>query len=53
LSIVLLNIIHPAKFQSKGEYQRRIFLFVYSYYDRWVNGEIGVRHELLPLKLQA
>lgn len=22
------------------------FLFVYSYYDRWVNGETGVRHEV-------
>lgn len=22
------------------------FIFVYSYYDRWVNGETGVRHEV-------
>lgn len=22
------------------------FLFVYSYYDRWLNGEIGVRHKV-------
>lgn len=22
------------------------FLFVHSYYDRWINGEVGVRHEV-------
>lgn len=25
---------------------KKDFLLVYSYYDRWVNGEIGVRHEV-------
>lgn len=25
---------------------KKDFLFVYSYYDRWVNGETGVRHEV-------
>ncbi len=25
---------------------KRDFLFVHSYYDRWVNGETGVRHEV-------
>lgn len=25
---------------------KKDFLFVYSYYDRWVNGELGVRHEV-------
>lgn len=25
---------------------KKDFLFVYSYYDRWVNGEVGVRHEV-------
>ncbi|WML33414.1 hypothetical protein [Clostridium sp. OS1-26] len=24
---------------------KKDFLLVYSYYDRWVNGEVGVRHE--------
>ena len=35
---------------SKLTMQRSIskedFLLVYSYYDRWVNGEVGVRHEV-------
>lgn len=25
---------------------KKDFLLVYSYYDRWVNGEVGVRHEV-------
>lgn len=25
---------------------KKDFLFVYSYYDRWVNGAMGVRHEV-------
>lgn len=25
---------------------KKDFLFIYSYYDRWVNGESGVRHEV-------
>lgn len=25
---------------------KKDFLFVHSYYDRWVNGELGVRHEV-------
>jgi hypothetical protein len=25
---------------------KKDFLFVYSYYDRWVSGEVGVRHEV-------
>ena len=25
---------------------KKDFLFVHSYYDRWVNGESGVRHEI-------
>lgn len=25
---------------------KKDFLFVHSYYDRWVNGESGVRHEV-------
>ena len=25
---------------------KKDFLLVYSYYDRWINGEIGVRHEV-------
>jgi len=25
---------------------KKDFLLVYSYYDRWVNGEVGLRHEV-------
>ena len=25
---------------------KKDFLLVFSYYDRWVNGEVGVRHEV-------
>ena len=25
---------------------KKDFLYVHSYYDRWVNGEIGIRHEV-------
>jgi hypothetical protein len=25
---------------------KKDFLFVYSYYHRWVNGEVGIRHEV-------
>jgi len=25
---------------------KKDFLLVYSYYDRWVNGEVGVRHDV-------
>lgn len=41
--------VHQAP-SSELSMQRSIskkdFLLVYSYYDRWVNGEVGVRHEV-------
>ncbi|PYG84917.1 hypothetical protein LY28_03451 [Ruminiclostridium sufflavum DSM 19573] len=31
---------------KQRQISKRDFLFVYSYYDRWTNGENGVRHEV-------
>lgn len=38
--------IPSSKLSMPRSISKNDFSFVYSYYDRWVNGEIGVRHEV-------
>ncbi|MEK5268835.1 MULTISPECIES: hypothetical protein [unclassified Heyndrickxia] len=35
-----------SEFSMQRAISKKDFLFVHSYYDRWVNGETGVRHEV-------
>lgn len=35
-----------SKLSKKRRITKRDFLFVHSYYDRWVNEENGIRHEV-------
>lgn len=35
-----------SKLSIRRPISKNDFLLVYSYYDRWVNGETGVRHEV-------
>jgi len=35
-----------SKLTMKRSISKKDCLLVYSYYDRWVNGEVGVRHEV-------
>lgn len=38
--------IQSSELSIQRSISKKDFLFVYSYYDRWVNGEVGVRHEV-------
>lgn len=35
-----------SEISTQRSISKKDFLFVYSYYDRWVKGEVGVRHEV-------
>jgi len=35
-----------SKLSMQRSISKKDFLLVYSYYDRWVNGEAGIRHEV-------
>jgi len=35
-----------SELSMKRAISKKDFLFVHSYYDRWVNGEVGVRHDV-------
>ena len=43
---------HPVNYRCKGLSQKD-FLLVYSYYDRWVNGEVGVGMRLVERRNTA
>lgn len=36
----------PSELSMQRSISKKDFLFVHSYYDRWFNGESGVRHEV-------
>lgn len=35
-----------SKISNQRQISKKELLFVYSYYDRWVNGEVGIRQEV-------
>mgnify|MGYP000885798620 FL=1 len=41
-----INNSPSSELSMKRTISKKDFLFVHSYYDRWVNGETGVRHEV-------